>query len=193
MIELLEGDKFVRKTNHNLKQTEFGKKSIISFSIVQIVILIFFLWGIYEAKPINISDCTQDLIYVEDTEYSPAYGEYKFYIYSNETQYEFANLGVSGDYTGKELYDEIQPGEILNIIHVKGYGIFGNYNLIVDARNDDTVYLDVEMYNFQKEKAFISIFVIFAIIEILYLSILILSIVLNYKGIKVVLRKKHLK
>ena len=156
-------------------------KRVIGFIFVQGIILLLFVFGVYESKPIEVSACTEELIWVEDIEYMPTYKEYKCRVYAEGVRYDFPNLGAFSEYTGQELYMEIQPGEPLVITHIERYSLWGKYNLIVNAKGDSNVYLDVEVYNRQKEKAFVFILVTFLIIEAAFLTVLTFNMLFKFK------------
>lgn len=180
----------MRKTNVNIKRIKFVKRMLIKFILGQIVILLVFVLLFQESKPIDINSCTNTRIIVEDKEYTRVYQEYKCRIFSNGIRYDFYNTGSSGKYTSKELYEKIVIGEILDISYINRYGFFGKYNLIVDAKDETNIYLDFNSYNLQKEKANISVIIMFSIIELVFLSAFIVAFIFNRKELKIFLSKK---
>ena len=156
------------------------KKTVWCIVLTQIVILLLFLWGIYESKPVKMEDCTSEKIVVEDKEYArKLFGEYNCYVSYLKSDYVFPNLGVLGDYTSKELYEIIQIGETMEILYTKRLGIWGCQNLILDAESETGEYLDFDLYNQQKGKAFTAMIVIFSIVELIFLSVVVCILVLN--------------
>ena len=174
----------MRKTNLNIKRRKFTRQIIMSFVLGQITI--FLLWGslLYMSQPVNLSECTTRKIMVENIEYEHIYQEHVCRISSNGIQYEFPSLGIWGKYSSADYYEEMKPGKILEITYTSDRSFFRKYNLIVDARNESTIYLNFDSYNNQKEKAFIATIVIFSIIELVFLTILICKVVLYRKKLK---------
>ena len=174
----------MRKSNTALKRRKFIRQITISFVLGQIIILILAGGLLYESSPINIDDCAIQKITVQSREYKPVYGEHVCQISSNGAKYQFPNLGIFGKYSSRELYEEMKPGKILDITYTEGRNFFTKHNLIVDARNESTIYLDFESYNNQKEKIVISVIIMFSVVELFFLAIFICIFLFNSRELK---------
>ena len=169
-----------------MKRVKFAKKLLLYFIIVQIIILALFSLLAIESKPINISDCMQKDITVEKTEYRLAFREYQFSVFANDVQYKFPNLV----YTNNEPNKKIEASDSLTITYVRKLGFFGKYNLIIDARNGDNVYLDSTSYNEQSEVAFLLTIILSCVVEFVFLGAIIIIIIFNFKDLKLVTKKR---
>ena len=147
----------------------FFNKAWIGFGLVQIFIILLFMLCFYSSRPIDIDDCTKSQIAVEDKIYVRNIHEYTCRIFANGSRYDFPNIGHFGEYTTKEIYDNIEIGELLDVIVIEKNDLFGKYNLIVEAVNKNDQYLDFELYNVQKEMAFVSVIVLFSVLELVFL------------------------
>ena len=116
MREFWAGE-IMRKTNRNIKRVKFFKRFIPIFLIGHAVI--FFLFScILAGKPVDISNCKNERIVVEDKVYIDVQKHRKFFVIANDIKYYFPNHGIN---------DEIEIGETLGISYYK-IGLFKKTN-----------------------------------------------------------------
>ena len=163
------------KKNNTVKRFKFRKRLFFRAMLIQIVILLFLIVGIYESKPIDINDCETKQITVDAKEYYYGYNEYKCRIYSNGIRFWLPSHSISPGYNPREFYDTIQEGDKLDITYTK-YGV-RKRNLVVAVKDETTTYLDFDLYNSQKKSAFIAMIVLFAVVELIFCAILYFDIV----------------
>lgn len=180
----------MRKTNLNIKKTSFIKRFIISFLIIHAVIALMLIVVLNEAKPIRKENCQTSIVTIDNIEYVRVFKEYQCRIFSDNIRYDFPSLGVFGNYSSKEIYESIGKGNLLSISYVEGVNFFGRYNLIVDARSEDTVYIDFNLYNEQRQSTFVLIIILFSIIELIVLSIYAVWLFFAFKDLKIGKRRK---
>ena len=173
----------MKKAKRNTKQVKLLRRILMIFSASQIVIFALFFLLLRESRPIEISDCQSARIVIDDKSYERVYGEYRCRIFHNGIQYDFANMG-RGEYSARELYENLEFGNEVNISYVNKYSIFGKYYLIVDARDDKAVYFNFDLYNSQKEKAFCSVIVLFFIIELFLVIVGFWILIINRRDVK---------
>ena len=173
----------MRKTTTKLRNRKFAKR-IAKYAVIgQIIIILLFSVLFYQSKPIDIKDCTSIEIVVDEKEYVHGYGEYKCRIISNEMRYEFSNTGIFGNYTLKELYQMISKGECIDIVYVERYLFFQKYNLIIDARNESNVYIDIDTYTAQREATFLILMTFVSFVEMIFIASIVFGIVFHRKKI----------
>ena len=181
----------MRKTNKNIRRAKLIKQMIIKFALTQISVFLIFAGLFYESKPYKRSDSVNVTIIVEEKEYyTRLYSERYFRVFSDEVRYDFPNLGITGEFTSYELYQEIQTGESLNVSYVTKYGLLGKYKLVLDARSNESIYLDFDFYNTQKEKAFTAVKILFIVVELIVLFIFVLIALFNKKELELFHRRK---
>ena len=163
------------KKNNTVKRFKFRKRLFFRAMLIQIVILLFLIVGIYESKPIDINDCETKQITVDAKEYYYGYNEYKCRIYSNGIRFWLPSHSISPGYNPREFYDTIQEGDKLDITYTK-YGV-RKRNLVVAVKDETTTYLDFDLYNSQKKPAFIAVIVLFAVVELIFCAILYFDII----------------
>ena len=163
------------KKNNTVKRFKFRKRLFFRSTLIQIVILLFLIVGIYESKPIDINDCENKEIIVDAKEYIYVFSEYRCRIYSNGIRFWLPNHSISPVYNPREFYDTIQEGDKLDITYTK-YGV-RKRNLVVAVKDETTTYLDFDLYNSQKKSAFIAMIVLFAVVELIFCAILYFDII----------------
>ena len=179
----------MRKTNLNVKRSIFLKRILKIFVITQFLILMFWGMGIYVSQPVKLNDCIEQQITVDYSKYELIYQEYVCQVFSNGSKYEFPSTSAWTNYTNKELHEEMMPGKVLNIKYTSGRSFFRRYKLIVDARDEEHIYLDFDYYNSQKIKGTTAINFIFLIVEFVFLIYLACMFLFNYKELKFLLKK----
>ena len=156
----------MRKTNRNIKRVKLIKSLLNFFIIGQVLILLLFMLSVYDSRnTLNVNNRKVETIVVQDVAYAYVYNTHECRIYSNDVRYDFPSLGIEAEYSSRELYETIRKGEVLRIIYTKEYSLFGRYNLILDARSGETVYLDIDWYISQVEKGSIGMIVILSLFE----------------------------
>ena len=141
----------------------------------QILIAVFFVMGFGASKPPAPEQCVSADIAVEDKAIVSIPGirranDYKCLIHHAGQEYYFDG-GATGKYSYREFYQAVEVGDHLKIVYVNKTGIWGNYSLIIDARNDKEVYMDMDTYLEGQQTSFVIFCVIFAVIEILFIGI----------------------
>ena len=152
------------------------KKTIKRFFIivcVQLMIISLFSLLLYESKSLNDKHIKQAIIVVDDIEYIRIMNEFRFSVFSNSIQYQFSNDGaLSPYYSNRDLYENVDVGDKLNIIYIEKYRLTGKQNLVVDARTEKEIYRSLEYYNTQKNYLRVFIIVFFSVVEMVYLFII---------------------
>ena len=173
----------MKKTNTNIikiiKRYRFKKRLFKRSLLIQIIILLLFAVALHESKPIDINDCKNEQIIVDAKKYHYGYREYKCKIYSNGIRYDFPTHSIRDEYNPREFYGTIQEGDKLDITYKKTYSIRGKENLVVAVKDDTTTYFDLDSYNSQKKPAFISMIVLFAVVELIFFAIVFFNVILN--------------
>jgi hypothetical protein len=131
------------------------------------------------SKPVNISTATQSNIVVEKVDYCRGFNEYRLYIYDHSTRYMFSKGAITSEYRGiYEISKEINEGDILTIAYIEEFTMFGKRNLVIDAFSQENVYLSFQQYNADKQLVRIWLYVIFAISELIFITISIFIVLL---------------
>ena len=94
-------------------------KTMLGFVLVQIIIIVLFLACFKSSKPLEIEDCSETQLIVEDKKYVRKYNEYTCRIFSNGNRYDFPNLGPLGEYSTEKIYNDIKIGETIDVIYVE--------------------------------------------------------------------------
>ena len=162
-----------KKNKKRRKKNRQKSKAIIRFAIGQLVVLLVCIMLISSSRPVNIDDCVEKTIIVEDTEYQyyPLHNERVFSVYSKGIRYQFTNAGITMKYSSNELNQAIQPGEEIHITYVEHYGFWRIKNLVVDARSETDIYFDGDIYHTQQQSAFIGAIILSTILEAIYLFV----------------------
>ena len=138
-------------------------KPLIGLVLIQIVILFLFLWAYNENAYITLEDCHSKSIIVDKKELDQGYKYSNFYIvYAKET-YMLSEV----NHSAKELDSLISLGELINIHYIDK----SDYFYIVDARNENEVYVDINEYNRESQLSNVFMIITFSIVEILYLAL----------------------
>lgn len=142
----------------------------IRFALIQLLIIILFVLPLYSNKSINARDCTTLQIVVEDKELEYVqhrrYSSHTFKIFSGSVWYEFPSEGIWGEYTPREMYEKINIGDTLEISYTKAQRFDGEYNYVVDARNDSDTYLDFDSFNSRRQTSTTTMIIMFAVFEV---------------------------
>ena len=170
----------MRKNNNNIKRLKFAKISIC-FALVQIILVLLFLHCFHDLIPIQEDQTEQITIEVVNTGYwETPFRKHQFTIYTNTDSYVFSNPGILGDYSNFDLYESIQPGDVIYLCYVKSFDIFGNEKKqVVAAQTASQVYRTIEEENSLSRKAILPTIIMIALLEGLFLAVLMLFVVLN--------------
>lgn len=162
---------------------------LIVFLVVQLIIVLLFLRGLSESKSVTINDTKQVEIKVDNVFYFRGISEYKLIIYSNTEKYLFDSRSNTEDYSIHELKEAISTGDKLSIVYYDGYSIYGKIRRVVDARTETIIYRSFDNYNKGRAGSVLFLCIIFVVLEVLYLSYLIIFVLLN-KNLLLKLSKK---
>lgn len=156
------------------------KKAIIWLVIIQFLIILSFLVLFNMSRPVNMTVSTQCNIVVEKIDYGRGFLESRLYVYDHSTGYMFSKGAVISEYSGVyEISKQINEGDILTITYIENSTIFGKRNLVVDAFSQEDVYLSYHQYNADKQLVRIALYVIFAILELIFIAISVFILILH--------------
>ena len=155
-----------------MRKNKFRKKGIFfKFLAIQCVIFLLFSMIMYMSQPVDKDKVQNSIIVVDDTQFVRVAREYRFIIFSNGIQYSFSNSPSSG-LSNTELYNTVQIGDEISIQYIEKCGLLGKKNWVLDAQTDTEKLRCIEKYYEDKAKTSILVIVIFALIEILFLTII---------------------
>ena len=164
-------------------------KTMLGFILVQIIIISLFFACFNSSKPVEIKDCSETQLVVEDKKYARKYNEYTCRVFSNGNRYDFPNLGPLGEYSTEEIYNDIKIGETIDVTYIERNDLFGKYNYVVDASNKNKKYMNFAVYETQQEIAFLSVIMLFGIIEFSFILILGMFIIFHCPHIRRKIKK----
>ena len=166
------------------------KKGIIRVATIQLVLLTFFLFVLSETQPIELSQTHQLTMTVEKIDYRRDFNESDLYIYDSSHEYRISKSALSPAYRGVwDLSKELHVGDTLTILYTEDFGIFGKYNLIIDAYSNDEIYLSYQRFNNDKHIVRTIMLIFFCVVELML--IIISSLILKLH--KNTYTKKHRK
>lgn len=151
-----------------MKFKDFLCKPLIVWVLIQIAIVFLFMWGYTQDTSITLQDCYSDSIIVEEKHFIKGYRRIRssaFYVVSGGESYSFP----ATKYKEIELDKMISIGEVIEIHYINSNS--GNHFLIVDARNENEVYVDINEYNRESQLSNVFMIITFSIVEILYLAL----------------------
>ena len=175
-----------KSDNLKLKRRE-SAEYIIKLVCIQIVIILCLVVAF--ASKFNLENATRttDSVLVENTECrNILFGDYTFIVCSEDKEYRFPNDG-----NNRYLMKSIATGSIIQITYIDEFSIWGNFNKVIDARTETEVYLACEDYIERQEKSLVAVMVILALLEIIFLSALILYLISVTNNLKAL--RKHKK
>ena len=178
----------MRKTNTNLKRVKFFKK-ILVLLIIQILIVLAFLYALKPDRPVNFEDLNKTTIIVDDVNYDyHIFTGSVFTVYSDGKEYEFAKFSIAGtdEYSMIELYETINEGDSLII----EYKETKNSKTILSAVLNGKVLRSVDGYNdfltTQNRLRTIS----FIAVEVIFLTVSVFIVLIYGSEIKLATIKK---
>ena len=188
LTAIAEGNCHMKKKKFSLIERKTLRMIVLS-SLIQLIIFLLFLCLLISSQQIDVNDTKQIDIIVDDIYYSRVSREYWLFIVSDSTKYLFKGRPTFEEYSVDELYESISRGSKLSLRYYETHSILGKVNLVVDARSETETYRSIEEYNQAKQGIPIVIFVLFSIIELLFVGIVFLYVYLNYNTIKGVCTK----
>ncbi len=169
----------MRKTNSNIKRVKFFKR----IAIVQLVIIAIFLFLFCMSRPVDIDDCAQETITVEDKQYinrvrAPSY----FVLYCKGEKYRVTTY--PDGFSSRSTYETIEIGDKLEILSEKRFTLLGYINLIVDAKGEGEFNLDISSFNEGRKTTNLIIVICFIVAEAIFF-------VISFLAYKLIPRKKR--
>ena len=157
------------KNNH--KKHNFG--ILLRILLCQTLIAIIFIFAFGASKPPTPAQCVSTEITIEDKAIAQTPGirrtQYTCIVYAKGQGYHFDG-GAFDKYSYQEFYDAVGFGEELTIVYVERAAIWGKYAHIIDARNDQTVYMDLDTYLAEQNTSFVITNIVFALIELIFIG-----------------------
>lgn len=154
-----------------LKLKEFIYKplviALVFVVILQVVILLGFLWGYNPNASIDFDDCYSKSVVVEEKRFIKGHRRIRgsvFYIVSGGESYTFSDT----KYSETDLDEKIAIGETIDVHYIDSNGHF----LVVNAKGQNEVYVDINEYNRESQISNVILIISFSIIEIGYLIVL---------------------
>ena len=155
-------------------------RKIAGFLVIQLIIILLFLFSYNISKPFDADELTKIYINVDSTDlYTVRMYHSVFVINSNSNKYHFSSPG-SNEPTNYELQDKISPGDALAVTYYK----FGGNLWVVDARSDTEIYRSIDVQNNEQQDILKSTYIFFFMMEFVYLVVLIIYIRLSTSPIK---------
>lgn len=170
-----------------MKLVNFNR-SLAIFLLVQILLVVLFLWEYNAPGPLSLEDCEHNYITVEKkyTISRKAHSSGMLHISFNDDIYVFSD----SKYSTRELYETISAGESIDVYYVERYDLFsGKFFLVVDARTESNVYIDIELYNKNAQVSNLLTIVCFSVIEVVILAILGFYLFIHSNDIKKIFKK----
>ncbi len=164
-------------------------RTVIALVLIQLLIIFTFIHMLICSQLIGVNDTKQIEITVDDIYCVRVPREDWLFVVSDSTKYLFKSRPTFEERSVNELYESISKGDKLSLKYYEEYNIFWKANLVVDARTETKTYRTIEEYNRGKQGVSVCVFIIFSVIELVFIGILFLYIWLNYNTIKGVYRK----
>lgn len=175
----------MRKTNQNISLAKTIKALILCLFVVSL----FFPFYLFRFRPKDYESYPTVQIIVEDKKVIKGgyRNSYTLFVLSGSDSYR---VGGSSRFA-RELYDELQIGESVQITYEQRYDLFwGMCNDVLDFKNEEQTYVDFDEIFYWQNFFFITGIVILSIVEFVFLFLLIYSIVVLYKNIRADEKKK---
>jgi len=125
--------------NWNSYHAKKLKSAIILFLICLIICTLIIVMIVHKAIPIKPDDCKMIDITVQKVEYESWHKPGICRIYSDKEDFVIFSNSIFSAY---DASNAISVGDKLDIIYTEVFSFTGNYNYVVDARNDGVVYVD---------------------------------------------------
>lgn len=179
----------MKKTKFSLVEKKLFR-TILSFTLIQILIILIFVNALNSSYPININDTKQIDITVDDLYINRVFKSNYLIVVSELTKYEFTPRSTFKEYSVSKLHKTIFLGDSLSLIYYESnHFIWGTRNIVIDARTQTETYRSYEEYIKGKEGSSVAIIIIFSLIEIAFLGIILVDVWLNKNIIKGINKK----
>ena len=162
---------------------------VITLGLIQLVIIFFFAHMLMASQQIDVADIKEIDITVDDIYYSRVSRENWLFVVSDSTKYLFKGRSTLEEYSVSELYESITEGTKLSLMYRETHTIFGNVNLVVDARSETETYRSLKEFNLGKQGLPAFLTIMFSLIELVYVGIVLMYIWVNYTEFKWVFKK----
>ena len=164
------------------------KKATFVFLIIQLIILLLFFWIFMETRQVPLEKCEKQTIFVYDAEDHMNSGKgfnilpSGFHLYTKEgNDYQFAREWTN--YSDDQLIQKLE-GTTLDVVVYE--------ESILAARNEEEVFYTFHNYSQKMKKDRIGAWVLFGVIELIFLSVVIFEVLkinmgrelLSYKKLK---------
>lgn len=170
------------KGNLSIVEKHFIRRMAIFF-IVQLIMLLTFVYCFVHSQPINVNNVKTINIVVEDTRIRyHARSSNQLFLYSGSERFLLTEPATQEELTATELYDRVSIGDKLRISYVEIWLLlYGKTNLVVEAQSDAEVYRALNSYNLNKHGISNFIIIVGILIEIVCIGIVIVYVCLNKK------------
>ena len=148
-------------SKQKIRLQDYICKPLIALVLIQVVILFLFLWAYNENAYISLEDCHSKSIIVDKKELDQGYRHNNFYIVYAGERYMLSEV----NHSARELDSLISLGELINIKYIYKFDCF----YILDARNENEVYVDINEYTRESQLSNVFAIISFLIVEIIYL------------------------
>lgn len=170
--------------NRTLKIKKLMHK-MVGLILMQILLLVVFGYIIYTNTPPNSNHIHQTIIKVDEIAYHHSFlnGDMLKVTSDNKT-FGFPRYPIrrTTDFSIYELYDFISIGDTIEIMYTEEDGLLGNQYTIVNAISNDVPMRSIEVYDSYLRKQRTIGIVIFAVVEVVYLTFS--SLYFIYRGIE---------
>lgn len=163
---------------------------LVLFLLIQFFIIHMIVYYVKNSGPVNVNDTIEVDITIENI-YTVKSGKGSHYlVISSNSQFYKYRSNRSFDYTVSELYDSLSVGDRISVSYVeKDRFLFGKQNVIVGARQGDTIYRTIEEYNRVNRNIPVLDIILFSIPELIFLGFVFVYVWCNYSTIKGLYKK----
>ena len=164
-------------------------RTVILFDIIQLVILFIFVSLLRNSQQVNEDSVQQADIVVDDVRSIRVARENWLYVVSDSNKYLFRGRSTFEEYSVDEIENSLNRGDMLSLLYIEEWTVFGKANAVVDARSGNMIFRTIEEYNRGKENLPIILIVAFTVFELIFLGIVFVDVRMNYKIFKEIYRK----
>ena len=179
----------------NIKLSAGEKRSIraiLLLTLIQLVIVLLLVHFMNESRQININDTKQIDITVDDIYIIGSRRLKWLFVADDSTRYLFMSRPTLEERSIYELYDSISKGDELSLIYYESnHIIFGNVNVVVDARTETEVYRTFDEYNRSSQGLSTFVLIVFLIAEFIFIGIAFVCVWLNRGNLKSLYKKMN--
>ena len=145
------------------------------------MIVLLFVCMLSQSHPVETQDIKQVDIIVDDVYYYRFISESRVRISCDSIQYTFNSPSTAEEYSCYELHKTISVGDRMTLHYYENNSLFGDRNIVVGAHSETETYRSIEAYSKGKEGVIVVVFVIFILIELVFIAIAILYACLKHK------------